>query len=87
MTFKRFPRRSRRSDYSRPQALRRVAGMEVRRKILCLALMFALLSTPGLSVVLEQMPVLASGAASTTADVTASSFWANFRTPYVALWF
>ena len=74
MTFKLFPGRSRCCKSSIRQVVRRVVGMQVRRKVVCLGLMLALLSMPGLDVALKQTPVLASAAASATADVTANSF-------------
>ena len=74
MTSNPFSRRLPRSAYRPRQFLSRVFRRGIRRKLLCLGVILALLSTPASNVALEQVPVLASSVASTTTDVSASSF-------------
>ncbi|HKR58723.1 MAG TPA: hypothetical protein VJS64_03230, partial [Pyrinomonadaceae bacterium] len=69
MTVKPLSHRIVRSKNATAQVSRRVFPSGIRRKLLCLAIILTLLSTPGLSIAMQQAPVLAS----TAVDATASS--------------
>ena len=79
MTFHRFSRRFHRFN----KHLLQFPGLDfhrgIRRKLVCLAVMLALLSSPVSNSAVEQMPVLASSAVSTTAEIAANSFGAISR--------
>src|SRR6185503_16250008 len=57
-----FRARSRRMSHQSQRLLNLGVHGGIRRKLLCLALVFALLSAPGFDVALQQAPVLASSA-------------------------
>ena len=57
--------------YLKRQFVKCIAHSGIRRKLLCLTLMLALLSTPGLSITWQQTPVVAA------ALVTSTTYWSH----------